>query len=138
VVDPCGASRTKKDVGVELYKDGRYFTVTGHQLNGHEGVSDEVQDLGWFVERVWSEQLSADADVDADERALANYKPVLEDWDLDRVITEVLPHLDPDGGYEEWLKVGAALHHQGAGDPEWMEAWDTWSSASDKWASLAG
>jgi putative DNA primase/helicase len=107
-------SRTKKDVGVELYKDGRYFTVTGHQLNGHEGVSDEVQDLGWFVEKVWSEQLSADADVDADERALANYKPVLEDWDLDRVMTEVLPHLDPDGGYEEWLTVGAALHHQGA------------------------
>jgi len=127
-------SRTKKEVGVELYKDGRYFTVTGHRLNGHDHMSDEVQDLAWFVERVWSEQLSADADVDADERALANYKPVLEDWDLDRVMTEVLPHLDPDGGYEEWLKVGAALHHQGVGSEDWLEAWDAWSSGSGKWA----
>jgi hypothetical protein len=64
---------------------------------------------------------------------LANYKPQLEDWDLDRVIQEVLPHLDPDSGYEDWLKVGAALHHQGAGDPEWLDAWDNWSSVSGKW-----
>lgn len=126
-------SRTKKEFGVELYKDGRYFTVTGHRLNGHDHVVDDVQDLGWFVERVWSEQLGADVDVDADERALANYKPVLEDWDLDRVVDEVLPHLDPDCGYEEWLKIGAALHHQGVGDPEWLEAWDNWSSMSGKW-----
>jgi putative DNA primase/helicase len=126
-------SRTKKELGVELYKDGRYFTVTGHQLNGHESVADDVQDLGWFVERVWSEQLSADVGVDADERALANYKPVLEDWDLDRVVDEVLVHLDPDGGYEEWLKIGAALHHQGGGSEEWLDAWDNWSSASGKW-----
>ena len=126
-------SRTKKEVGVELYKDGRYFTVTGHRLNGHDRVADEVQDLGWFVEKVWSEQLSAVDDVDADERALANYKPVLEDWDLDRVMTEVLPHLDPDSGYEEWLKVGAALHHQGVGSEDWLEAWDIWSAQSGKW-----
>ena len=126
-------SRTKKEVGVELYKDGRYFTVTGHRLNGHDHVADEVQDLGWFVEKVWSEQMGAVDDVDADERALANYKPVLEDWDLDRVMTNVLPHLDPDGGYEEWLKVGAALHHQGVGSEEWLEAWDSWSAQSGKW-----
>jgi putative DNA primase/helicase len=126
-------SRTKKEVGVELYKDGRYFTVTGHQLNGHGHMADEVQDLDWFVWKVWGEQLSAADDVDADERALANYKPVLEDWDLDRVMTEVLPHLDPDGGYEEWLKVGAALHHQGVGAEDWLEVWDSWSSGSGKW-----
>jgi putative DNA primase/helicase len=126
-------SRTKKEVGVELYKDGRYFTVTGHRLNGHDHVVDDVQDLAWFVERVWAEQLSESGSVDADERALANYKPVLEDWDLDRVMTEVLPYLDPDGGYEEWLKVGAALHHQGVGSEEWLEAWDSWSAQSGKW-----
>jgi primase-polymerase (primpol)-like protein len=126
-------SRTKKEVGVELYKDGRYFTVTGHRLNGHDHVVEDVQDLAWLVEKVWSEELSAGADVDADERALANYKPVLEDWDLDRVMTNVLPHLDPDCGYEEWLKIGAALHHQGVGSGDWLEAWDSWSSVSGKW-----
>ena len=127
-------SRTKKELGVELYKNGRYFTVTGHQINGHASMSAETQDLGWFVERVWGESLDGAASGgDAGEMALALYKPQLEDWDLDRVMTEVLPHLDPDGGYEDWLKVGAALHHQGGGDPEWLDAWDSWSAMSGKW-----
>lgn len=130
-------SRTKKELGVELYKNGRYFTVTGHQINGHASMSGETQDLGWFVERVWGESLAGGAGggglADAGEMALALYKPQLEDWELDRVMTEVLPHLDPDGGYEDWLKVGAALHHQGGGDPDWLDAWDNWSALSGKW-----
>ena len=129
-------SRTKKELGVELYKNGRYFTVTGHQINGHASMSAETQDLGWFVERVWGEGLADGAGgggADAGEMALALYKPQLEDWELDRVMTEVLPHLDPDGGYEDWLKVGAALHHQGGGDPDWLDAWDNWSALSGKW-----
>ena len=127
------SSRTKKEVGVELYRDGRYFTVTGHVL-GSVGNLAEVNDLGWLVQKVWNEAIGpADLTGDAGEMALANYKPPLEDWDIDRVVDEVLVHLDPDGGYEDWLKVGAALHHQGSGDHEWMEAWDNWSAASGKW-----
>lgn len=127
-------SRTKKEVGVELYREGRYFTVTGHQINGHERVPESVQDLGWFVQKVWGEELAGGVlDGDAAELALANYKAPLEDWDLDRVVQEVLVHLDPDGGYEEWLLIGAALHHQGQGDEEWLDAWDNWSAQSGKW-----
>ena len=126
-------SRTKKEVGVELYRDGRYFTVTGRVLAGHEQWSSEMQDLRWFVEKVWQEELGAAPSGDDDGRALELYKPTLDDWDIDRVVDEVLVHLDPDGGYEEWLKVGAALHHQGGGDPEWLDAWDNWSAQSGKW-----
>ncbi len=129
-------SRTKKEVGVELYCDGRYFTVTGHVTSpAHAHVASEVQDIEWFVQRVWGEALSGAVPLEGDaaERALALYKPVLEDWDLDRVAADVLPHLDPDSGYEEWLKVGAALHHQGEGSEEWLELWDTWSAQSGKW-----
>ena len=127
-------SRTKKADGVELYRDGRYFTVTGHQINGHGLVSPAVQDLGWLVQKVWNENLSEGTLTgDAGEIALANYKPTLDDWDIDRVVDEVLVHIDPDGGYEDWLKVGAALHHQGSGDQEWLDAWDNWSAASGKW-----
>lgn len=123
-------SRTKKDMGVELYRDGRYFTVTGHVLDDvHASVPTDVQDLGWFVEMVWAETMSADSD----DRALELYKRPLDDWELDRVVDEVLVHLDPDGGYEEWLKIGAALHHQGGGDVDWLQAWDEWSAQSGKW-----
>jgi len=123
------SSRTKKEAGVELYKDGRYFTVTGHAINGHASMPVLPQDLGWIVEKVWGEALSADVGEDA----FANLKSALDGWELDRVIDEVLVHLDPDVGYGEWLKIGAALHHQGGGDPEWLDAWDVWSSGSGKW-----
>jgi hypothetical protein len=123
-------SRTKKEMGVELYRDGRYFTVTGQVLDTvHIDVPGGVQDLNWLVETVWAETMSADSE----ERALELYKRPLDDWDLDRVIDEVLVHLDPDGGYEDWLKIGAALHHQGGGDIDWLQAWDEWSAQSGKW-----
>lgn len=123
------SSRTLKDKGIELYRDGRYFTVTGHALAGHASVSDEVQDLSWFVEKHFNESLGEVFSGDAFE----TYKPTLEDWGLDRVEAEIMPHLNPDGGYEEWLLVGAALHHQGQGDHEWLDAWNTWSALSDKY-----
>jgi hypothetical protein len=125
-------SRTKKEVGVELYRDGRYFTVTGHDLSGSS--LSTVNDLGWLVQQVWGEHLGpADMTGDVAEMALANYKPPIEDWDIDRVTKDILPNLDPNGGYQEWLEVGAILHHQGEGDSEWLDLWDNWSSASGKW-----
>lgn len=127
------SSRTDKAAGVELYRNGRYFTVTGHQLNGHERLPADVQDVGWFVQKVFGQELTPLIEGDAADLALALYKEPLEGWDLDRVIDEVLPHLDPDSGYEEWLQVGAALHHQGQGDEAWLDAWDNWSAQSGKW-----
>ena len=123
-------SRTKTEAGVELYKERRYFTVTGHAINGHASLPLLPQDLGWMIAKVWGESISAGGD-----DGFANLKFALDGWELDRVIDEVLVHLDPDGGYAEWLKIGAALHHQSGGDPEWLEAWDNWSAASDKWVS---
>jgi len=126
-------SRTKKEAGVELYKDGRYFTVTGHAINGHASLPVLPQDLGWMIAKVWDEEMGAAGGDDED--GFANLKFALDGWELDRVVDEVLVHLDPDVGYGEWLKVGAALHHQSGGDPEWLEAWDNWSAVSDKWVS---
>lgn len=135
------ASRTKKEAGVECYVDSRYFTVTGHTINGHVAVSPAVQDVGWLVEKVWAEQLQAGGGAggagvgDGEAVALDLYRAPLEDWSLERVVAEVLPHLDPDSGYADWLQVGAALHHQGQGDGEWLQAWDDWSAGSGKWAA---
>lgn len=127
-------SRADKTAGVELYKDNRYFTVTGHQLNGHESLPALQQDVEWLVERVFGQPLlGVELQGDAAERALALYREPLEGWDLERVAQEVLVHLDPGCGYDEWLRVGAALHHQGQGDEEWLAAWDEWSAGSGKW-----
>ena len=127
------SSRTKKEAGVELYKDGRYFTVTGHAINGHASMPVLPQDLGWMVEKVWGETLSSGGGAGGDDDGFANLKFALDGWELDRVIDEVLVHLDPDGGYADWLRVGAALHHQGGAGGEWLDAWDNWSAGSGKW-----
>ena len=133
-------SRTKKEVGVELYTKGRYFTVTGHQLNGHSDMAETCQDMSWFVEKVWNDGTSSallDPNSPLTTRtttlSLADLRTTLNDWPLERVREEVMPHLDPDVGYGEWLSVGAALHHQGEGVLEWLEMWDEWSSLSAKY-----
>lgn len=114
---------------VEVYKDRRYFTVTGHRINGHDRLPDQIQDVSWFVERHFG-KVTGQADV---TDALALYKPPLPDWDIDRVREELLPHVSDVESYEGWLKVGMALHHQGQGSGEWMELWDEVSRQTESY-----
>lgn len=127
-------SRAKKEAGVELYREGRYFTVTGHAINGHARLPEAVQDLGWFVERVWGESLAGGVlEGDAADLALALYKPPLEGWDADRVREEIAPYLDLEMHYEDWIRVGQALYHQFEGDDEGFELWDEIFQGSPKY-----
>ena len=104
-----------KKGNVEVYKESRYFTVTGHKLNGHASLPLVTQDVGWFVREHFgaNEQLS-----------LETYKPPISDWDLERVEIELLPYIGDIEQYDQWLQLGMALHHQGRGAEEWMELWD--------------
>lgn len=104
-----------KKGNIEVYKEGRYFTVTGHQLNGHGQLPDSIQDIGWFVEQHFGSNEPA---------SLEAYKPPLSDWSLDRVEKELLPFVGDIETYDAWLQLGMALHHQGRGSEEWMELWD--------------
>jgi P4 family phage/plasmid primase-like protien len=110
--------------GLEIYPQGRFFTVTGHYLGGT--IPTEEQDLSAFIpERA----LHVTGD------AFADYVPPVEGYDLHRVETELLAKLDPDCGYTDWLNVGFALFHQFGGDVEACELWDRWSSQSGKYSS---
>lgn len=53
---------------------------------------------------------------------------------LDNVghVASALEYLDPDMDYEEWLRVGMALHSTGAGQ-EAFELWDDWSKRGSKY-----
>ena len=104
-----------KKGNVEVYKEGRYFTVTGHTLNGHDLLPDAIQDVDWFVEKHFGSN---------EALGLESYKPPLNDWDLERVETELLPFIGDLEPYDLWLQLGMALHHQGRGGEEWMELWD--------------
>jgi P4 family phage/plasmid primase-like protien len=102
--------------GFEAYGRGRFFTVTGNILGGV--IPTEKQDLSGIVpER--TARLSGDA--------FEDYSMPVEGYDIHRVETEILAHLDPLCHYSEWLLVGQCLHHQFNGDMEACDAWDTWS-----------
>jgi hypothetical protein len=128
-------SRTKKEMGVELYREGRYFTVTGRAMgDGHDDLSDEVQTLDWLIERVWGESMSGLVLTgDAADLELALYRAPLEGWDADKVRDEIAPYLDLDMHYEDWIRVGQALYHQFDGDDEGFELWDEMFQDSGKY-----
>jgi len=131
------ASRTKKEMGVELYREGRYFTVTGHVLGeGHLDLSAEVQDLGWLIEKVWQETMVPVVG-DASDMELLHYRAPLDDWDVDRVRDEIGPYLDLEMHYEDWIKVGQALYHQFDGSQEGFELWDALFQDSTKYSGEA-
>ncbi|WP_159459411.1 AAA family ATPase [Caballeronia concitans] len=56
-------------------------------------------------------------------------------WSLKRVQHELLSHLDPNAAEwdrNRWLKLGMILHHQGCGNDEWLELWDSWSANDER------
>ena len=130
-----GFGRSHVKPGLELYAAGRYFAVTGQSLPGHTDLVAEPQDLSWLIAREFGASAVSSRTESQEERRFEAYRAPLEGWPLERVTAELLPHLDPGCGYFEWISVGSALHHQGQGDPAWLEAWDDWSSSSSKWAA---
>jgi P4 family phage/plasmid primase-like protien len=118
------ASHADHSIGFEAYATGRFFTITGNKLSGT--IPDEPQDLTGIIP---ARALRETGD------AFGDYNAPLEEWDLTRVETELLSKLDPDMGYSDWLKIGAMLHHQFAGDVEACEAWDRWSQGGDEYTA---
>jgi putative DNA primase/helicase len=111
-------------IGLEIYPQGRFFTVTGHHIEG--AIPDTLQDLQSIIpER--TVRLTGDA--------FADYTPPVEGYDLHRVETELLSKLDADCGYTDWMGVGFALYHQFDGDIEACELWDRWSAQSLKYSA---
>jgi hypothetical protein len=54
------------------------------------------------------------------------------DSDLAR-LEEALVNWNPDCVYDDWYKVGAALHHESSGLQEGFQVWDRWSSKGKKY-----
>lgn len=46
-------------------------------------------------------------------------------------LREMLSYIDPDVSYDEWIRVGMALHHGTMGDG--FDLWDAWSSKGSKY-----
>lgn len=48
-------------------------------------------------------------------------------------LRELLGYIDPEGmDYDEWFKIGLALHHETGGGPDGLSLWIDWSARSSK------
>ena len=119
VKDNLGDQETQIDIELYKHNTGRFFTVTGHALNGHNALPMFEQDVGWLVEMTGAKNEASDNTDDG----LLNLKAPIEGWDADRIREEITPYLDQSMHYNDWLKVGQALHHQYGGDDEGLELW---------------
>lgn len=120
-----GAKRLEEGFKVEVYKQARYFTVTGRHLQGTPQRIEERDLSEWFEEVFGYEEEEAGerwADAFADGAWEA---PDVEEW-----IGEALTYLDADD-YHDWVKVGMAIKAE-LGD-RGFGFWDVWSRSSQKY-----
>lgn len=48
-------------------------------------------------------------------------------------LRQTLAGHNPDAGYDDWLKVGMALHHETDGGPDGFDLWNEWSAKGSKY-----
>lgn len=123
--------------GFETFCGSGFLTFTGRVLPVCDMLGDDdtiapltPEVLALFTQRFpgtstkWTAKGAA-----LDDDPLMTYTPTL--GASDEEIKEWLSLTEVNTSYDEWLKVGMALHHETAGDSRGLDLWDEWSSAGD-------
>lgn len=145
---PGIGAQKNDDLGIEVYDAGRYFAVTGHEvacavpiLNERPWPDIEPELNAWIEQHLGSVapkrsgalvQVTGDPAFDAFLQLSAE-KPAYHDWDADRIRREIVPYLDIECHYEDWVRCGMILHHQFEGEEEGFELWEEIFSGSSKY-----
>ncbi|MGG6652114.1 UNVERIFIED_CONTAM: PriCT-2 domain-containing protein, partial [Salmonella enterica subsp. enterica serovar Weltevreden] len=75
---------------------------------------------GWTLKRQSAACTNAADFDDANDNALLEYKRPLENRTVDQ-LREILEWVPDNDDYEQWLRVGMALHHQFDGNEEGLQ-----------------
>jgi hypothetical protein len=153
-----------KDWAVEVLGDGQFYVVEGihpdtggeftwnvdrwweqalpeldeHRARAFLDVLPAYLPQGWDVIKVTgSAQPALILDDDDDRALLALAQQPLDGWDEDRVILDIAPYIDLECHYDDWVKVGQALHHQFEGSDEGFDLWDKMFEESSKYKGPA-
>lgn len=122
--------------GFETFSSSGFVTFTGRQLPASAlvagpdyvaPVGQGVRDLAAARFHLPGRQAGAPGAA-ADDFLMLHEPPV---GLLPAQIDEALAALDPDCGYEQWLQLGMAIHHETAG--EGFDHWDAWSARGGKY-----
>ena len=133
-----GAFGNNKDVatgqvfGLEVFSTAGFVTVTGQALPlvGMLGLEDTIADAVPALRSLIARRFGS---FDLDTAGDAEDKPPLGLSEAQ--IRECLDVLPKDMHYDDWIKVGMALHHETSG--EGFHLWDEWSSTSSKYTDAS-
>jgi len=118
-----GTTETFKSnlLGIEVFSKAQFLTMTGQPYGDprplREVPADTFQKLKRTVKKT-----------SHDETAPVQRQPVQATGDK---IHDALAYVTPDCGYDEWLRIGMALHAE-LGDGG-LSVWDSWSARSAKY-----
>ena len=121
--------------GFEVFSTSGFTTFTGDVLPGWEmtGLDNTVAPINGAVRALYRQRFGHDRL----ERTASGAEPSFERMGLDADDARaLLDRIDPDIGYEDWLRVGMGLHHE-FGD-EGLALWDDWSSRGSKYPGSVG
>jgi uncharacterized protein YeaO (DUF488 family) len=62
--------------------------------------------------------------------------PVIQDIEKLQILERLLECIDPDIGYDDWLRAGMAVFYETAGSCDGMELYNSWSSKGGKYEGL--
>lgn len=128
-------SNTKNgQFGFELFSTKIWLTFTGNitELTGMTGaedtVSDPNEDLAMLIMSRFgkAEEATLPSFIVGKQETLG--LPFSE-------LSKALSVLPDDLGYDEWLHVGMAIHHETEGSEEGFTLWDSWSANSPKYGT---
>jgi len=109
-------------LGIEVFSGRQFFTMTGDPYGDVRPLNNLPDDTLTKLRRT----VRAKAHDDTPRPAPAAMPATTGDK-----IHDALAHISPDVGYDEWLRVGMALHSE-LGDAG-LSVWDSWSARSAKY-----
>lgn len=127
IIARANISRSYKTEEIEIYKTGRYFTMTGITYQNNCAITDTPQDLTQFIKSNVT-YLSVEHDP-------LFVKPSLN-VSLDHIRTTV-NRLDPDMAESNWTNVIWGVHHETHGSDEGFEIVSDWSALGLKYDPYA-
>lgn len=138
-----GTLTSRKDVDckrgafpVEVFGGNGFLTFTGRATETCTlfGCDDTIAPLSTavlaeYAARGWdADQVDAPASL----HGLMALQPTMDIRLAD--VAETLQKISPDIGYEDWCKVGMAIHQQTQASDEGFEIWNRWSAQGTKYA----
>ena len=120
--------------GIDFLTKGAYVLIAGSEINGKPYTLNDATFGGVTTPRGVLSLASKPNSTVQDDSELGDFAgivPVGSDTS-EETVKAVLRKIDPDIDYEDWCKVGMALHSWHPVDG--LALWDTWSSKGEKYA----